>query len=305
VTAFVVRAPATIANVGPGFDCLGLAVDIPNDFHVDSDAKPTVTVEGEGSEELPADASNLVLRTAHRVAREAGKRLPAFALRCVNRIPLERGLGSSAAAVVAGALIADRLLGTGLGPGRILEVAVAEEGHPDNVAACLRGGLVLVFRSDAGWQAERMIPSAAVRPVLLIPEKVRVSTDQARKALPGDVPFADAVFNLSRSALAILALTDRPDLLAVALEDRLHQPHRLALAPAAQRAFDELRRAGVPVCLSGSGPTLVAFETEGTQVPDLGGGWRAVRPRVDNTGARIGDATVFVADGVEPAPEAT
>jgi homoserine kinase len=303
VTAFAVRAPATIANVGPGFDCLGLAVDIPNDFHVDPEAQPSVAIEGEGSEELATDASNLVLRTAHRVAREAGKRLPAFALRCVNRIPLERGLGSSAAAVAAGVLIADRLLGTGLGPDRLLELAIAEEGHPDNVAACLRGGLVLVFRSEAGWQAERMIPSAAIRPVLLIPEKVRVATDQARRALPSEVPFADAAFNVSRSALAVLALTDRPELLAVALEDRLHQSHRLGLAPAAQRAFDELRRAGVPVCLSGSGPTLVAFEVEGSEVPELGGGWRVIRPRVNNSGAQIAGPEDFL-DEVLDSPSA-
>jgi homoserine kinase len=287
VTAFVVRTPASIANLGPGFDCLGLALDIENEFDVDPQAKPSVTVEGEGSEDLPDDASNLVLRTAHRVAREAGKRLPAFSLRCRNEIPLERGLGSSAAAVVAGVLIADRLLGARLGPDRLLDLAAAAEGHADNVAACLRGGLVVAYRTADGWRAERMEPALNLSPVLLMPETARVATDQARRALPAEVPLADAAFNLARVALAVLALTERPDLLSVALEDRLHQAHRLAMAPAARGAFEELRRAGVPVCVAGSGPSLVAFEAEGTEVPELGGGWRVVRPAVSRFGASV------------------
>ena len=240
MSAFVVRAPATVANLGPGFDCLGLALDIQNEFEVDPQAKPAIIVEGEGSEDLPTDATNLVLRTAHRVAREAGKRLPEFALRCRNGIPLERGLGSSAAAVAAGVLIADRLLGARLGPDRLLDLAAAVEGHADNVAACLRGGLVVAYRTADGWRSERIEPGLNLRPVLLIPETARVATDQARRALPSEVALADAAFNLSRVALAVVALSERPDLLAVALEDRLHQPHRLAMAPAAARAFEEL-----------------------------------------------------------------
>ncbi|MFN2589474.1 MAG: homoserine kinase [Actinomycetota bacterium] len=289
MNAFVVRCPATVANLGPGFDCFGLAIDVHGEFEVDPAAPPSVSVEGEGSEDVPRDASNLVLRAAHRVAREAGKRLPSFALRCVNGIPVERGLGSSAAAVVAGVVIADRLLGTDLGADRMLEVAAAEEGHPDNVAACLRGGLVVAFRSGDRWQAYRLDPSPELRPVLLIPEKVRVPTDQARRALPAEVPLADAAFNASRAALAAVAFTSDPSLLAVALEDRLHQAHPLGLAPAAQRAFDELRRAGVPVCVAGSGPTLLAFEIAGTHVPELGGGWRALRPAVNTSGAVVED----------------
>jgi homoserine kinase len=287
VTAFVVRTPATIANLGPGFDCLGLAVEIQNEFEVDPQAKPSVTVEGEGREDLPSDATNLVLRTAHRVAREAGKRLPEFSLHCRNGIPLERGLGSSAAAVVAGVMIADRLLGARLGQDRLLDLAAAAEGHADNVAACLRGGLTVAYRAAEGWRAERMEPALNLRPVLLMPETARVATDQARRALPSEVPLADAAFNLGRVALAVLALTERPDLLSIALEDRLHQPHRLAMAPAAGRAFEELRRGGVPVCVAGSGPSLVAFESDGMEVPELGGGWRVVRPAVSRIGASI------------------
>jgi homoserine kinase len=264
-----------------------LALDMDNEFEVDSQATPSVTVDGEGSDVLPHDASNLVLRTAHRVAREAGKRLPAFALRCRNAIPLERGLGSSASAVVAGVLIADRLLEARLGPNRLLDLAAAAEGHADNVGACLRGGLVVAYRTSDGWRSERTEPALNLKPVLLIPETARVSTDQARRALPADVPLADAAFNLSRVVLAVLALTERLDLLPVALEDRLHQPHRLAMVPAAQRAFEELRRAGVPVCVAGSGPSLVAFESDAIEVPELGGGWRIERPTVSRFGASV------------------
>jgi homoserine kinase len=282
-----VTAPATAANLGPGFDTLGLALDIYDEFEVDPSSEPMVEVEGEGADELPTDATNLVLRTAHHVARHVGASLPAFALRCRNEIPLERGLGSSAAAVAAGVLIARRLLGARLGDDDVLRLAVDVEGHADNVAACLRGGLVIAYRSAEGWRAERLEPAAELRPVVLVPESTRVATDPARRALPAEVSLADAAFNLSRTALAVVALTGRTDLLPVALEDQIHQSHRLPLAPTSHRAFDELRRAGVPVCISGSGPSLLAFELEGRTVPDAMPGWRILRPQVTGDGARV------------------
>ncbi|MGH2696046.1 MAG: homoserine kinase, partial [Actinomycetota bacterium] len=165
----VVGAPATVANLGPGFDSLALAVDLRNEVEADTDAAPAVTVEGEGAGELPEDASNLVFRAMAWLAREAGGSLPPFALRCRNRIPLERGLGSSAAAVVSGLVLADRLLGTALDPDRLLEVAVDIEGHPDNVAACLRGGAVVAYLSRSGWRAERVTPHPDLRLAVLIP----------------------------------------------------------------------------------------------------------------------------------------
>jgi homoserine kinase len=276
-----------VANLGPGFDCLALALDIRTSFEVDTQTGAAVTVAGEGSEEIPQDPSNLVLLAAHRVAREAGRRLPEFAVHGHNRIPLERGLGSSAAAVVAGVLIGNEVLGTGYGSERLLDLAVEVEGHADNVGACLRGGLVIAYRADEGWWTERLDPASELRPVILIPETVRVSTDGARRALPAEVPFADAAFNVSRAALAVVALTSRPDLLWTALEDRLHQPHRLPLAPASQRLFEEIRRTGVPVCVCGSGPSLLAFEAEGQEVPDPAPGWRVLRPGLASTGAEV------------------
>jgi homoserine kinase len=288
--ALVVRVPATAANLGPGFDALAMALDLWNEVSVDLEARPAVEVAGEGAGELPEDASNLVFRSMTYLAREAGGSLPSMALRCTNRIPLERGLGSSAAAVVAGLVAADRLLGTGLHEDRLLEVAVDIEGHPDNVAACLRGGLVLAYLSPSGWRAERLEPHPALRPVLLVPEHERLVTAEARRVLPREVPLADAAFNAGRAALAVVALTERPELLPAALEDRLHQPRRLPLVPAARAVFEELRREGIPVCVAGAGPSLLAFETDRRPLPDvgdLGPSWRILRLQVASLGADV------------------
>jgi homoserine kinase len=284
----LVRAPATVANLGPGFDTLALAVDLWNEVEADTDGAPAVQVEGEGAGEVPEDASNLVFRAMAWLAKEAGGSLPPFALRCRNRIPLERGLGSSAAAVVAGLMLADRLLGINLDPDRLLEVAIDIEGHPDNVAACLRGGAVVAYLSRSGWRAERLAPHPDLRPVVLIPEHERLPTADARRVLPREVPLADAAFNVSRTALTLLALTERPELLGEALEDRLHQQRRLPMVPAARAVFEDLRAAGLPVCVAGAGPSLLAFESERGTVPELGPSWRVLRLGIVTTGATIG-----------------
>jgi homoserine kinase len=282
-----VTAPATVANLGSGFDCLALALDLENEVRLEADVPPTVEVEGEGRDELPTDVTNLVFRTITYLAREAGGRLPPIALKCRNRIPLQRGLGSSAAAVVAGLLLADRLLGTALSPDRLLETAVDLEGHADNVAACLRGGMVLAYLSDDGWRAEAVRPNPSLRPVVLIPAAERVATDEARRVLPRTVPLGDASFALARSALAVLAFTERPHLLAAALEDRLHQNRRFPLMPAAAALYRDLREAGLPACVAGSGPSLLAFETADHRLWDLGPGWLVIRPRIGMSGATV------------------
>jgi homoserine kinase len=283
----LVRAPATVANLGPGFDTLALAVDLWNEVEADTDAAPAVQVEGEGVGELPEDASNLVFRAMAWLAKEAGGSLPPFALRCRNRIPLERGLGSSAAAVVSGLVLADRLLGTDLDPDRLLEVAIDIEGHPDNVSACLRGGAVIAYLSRSGWRAERLAPHQDLRPVVLIPEHERLPTADARRVLPRDVPLADAAFNVGRTALAVLALTERPELLGEALEDRLHQQRRLPMVPGARAVFEELRAQGLPVCVAGAGPSLLAFESDRATVPELGPSWKVLRLGIAPAGAAI------------------
>jgi homoserine kinase len=283
------RAPATVANLGSGFDCLALAVDLSNEFTVDTQAEPGVFVEGEEASDLPADATNLVFRTISYLAREAGGGLAPFRLESANRIPLQRGLGSSAAAVVGGLLLADRLLGTGFSADDFLEMAVDLEGHPDNVAACLRGGLALAYLSQDGWRAEIFQPHHSLRPAILVPVSERLATEDARRALPRAVPLADATFNLSRIVLAVLALTERPNLLPEALQDRLHQVYRLPLIPATRALLQDLKDEGFPVCVSGSGPALLAFEDDGRQVWDLGPGWRILRPGIERAGASVKD----------------
>lgn len=285
----VARAPVTVANLGPGFDALALALDMHNETVLDTGAPPAIAVAGEGAGELPEDGSNVIFRTMTFLSKESGIALPPFRLECDNRIPLERGLGSSAAAVVTGVLLADRLLATRLSPDRLLELAVDLEGHADNVAACLRGGLALAYLSADGWRAERLEPHVSLRPVLLVPEDERLATADARRVLPREVPFADAAFNAGRAALAIVALTARPELLTAALEDRLHQPRRLPLVPASRALFEDLRQAGVPVCVAGAGPSLLAFETPESAVPELGPGWRMLRLQPAPAGAEVVD----------------
>jgi homoserine kinase len=275
-----------VANLGPGFDCLALALDLANEFTVDTEAEPGVVVEGEGAEEVPSDRTNLVFRTIAYTAGELGGSLPPFHLSCRNAIPLQRGLGSSASAVVGGLMLADRLLGSGLSSGRLLEMAVDIEGHADNVAACSLGGLVAAYLSADGWRAEALTADPALRLAVLIPEAERISTKDARRSLPRTVPFPDAAFNVSRTALTLLALTGNPALLPEALEDRLHQARRLDLAPAARSLFQDLRDAGFPVCVAGSGPSLLAFEDDRRTVWDLGPGWTVLRPEIDAQGAR-------------------
>src|SRR5689334_5098605 len=164
------EVPATVANLGPGFDCFGLAVGLSNTCTVDTEAESRVVVEGEGAGELPEDGSNLVVRAMAMLAVEAGRRLPSFVLRCRNEIPLARGLGSSASALVAGLVLADRLLGTDVGFERLLQLAADAEGHADNVAPALLGGATLAYLSADGWRAERLEVADGLRPVLLIPE---------------------------------------------------------------------------------------------------------------------------------------
>jgi homoserine kinase len=282
-----VRAPATVANLGSGFDCLALALDLASEFTVDTDAEPGVLVDGEGASELPADGTNLVFRTISYLGQQVGGKLPAFRLTCLNRIPLQRGLGSSAAAVVAGLLLADRLLGANLSPDELLHTAVDLEGHADNVSACLRGGVALAYLSGGGWKAEALEPDSRLRPVVLLPDAERVSTVEARRMIPRSVPLADATFNVARSALAVLALTARPDLLGEALQDRLHQSYRFPLMPASRALFENLRTAGFPVCVAGSGPSLLVFEDVGRSLPDFGPGWRVLRPGVGGEGATL------------------
>jgi homoserine kinase len=283
-----VRVPATSANLGPGFDCFGLALDLWNEVTADTVAEPGVAWEGEGADELPTDGSDVVSRAIRTVAnaeRAAGRAgpLPAFRLSGLNRIPLERGLGSSAAAAVAGVAIARSILGLMLDPYTMAAEATRIEGHWDNASAAVYGGLMVV----ADGFVHRLDPDERLRPVVLIPP-FTLPTATARLALPDRVSRADAVFNIGHAALVVAAMTGQPDLLLVALHDRLHEDVRLDLVPKSREAIERLRREQIPACLSGAGPSILAFEREGhAPIPDLGGGWRAMPLAVARTGIEV------------------
>lgn len=279
------RVPATSANLGPGFDCFGLALDLWNEVTVDTDAEPGVSWEGEGAEELASDGTDMVSRAMARAARSGGAPMPPLRLHGSNRIPLERGLGSSAAACVAGIALADRLLGLGFEPEETLELAGELEGHPDNAAAAIAGGFTLAF----GDGVIRLDPHPTLSPVALIPLDVRLPTAEARAALKEMVGRTDAVFNAGHAAATVVALTSEPALLTRTLRDRLHQDARLALVPTVKAVFDDLLAAGVPVCVSGAGPTLLAFESEGASIPDPGDRWRVLRLRAAATGVSVSE----------------
>ena len=276
------RVPATSANLGPGFDCFGLALDLCNEVVIDTDGQG-VTWEGEGAGELPTDGSDAISTAVATVAMESGVGTPLFSLRGVNRIPLARGLGSSAAATVAGVAIADRLLGLSMSAADVVRLASTLEGHPDNVAAAALGGLTLAY--DEG--VVRLEPAPDLAPVVLVPETMTLPTATARAALPATVTRADAAFTIGRAAIAVVALTADPALLPEALKDRIHQPYRLPLVPEANELFRRLRDAGIAVCVSGSGPALVAFDLPDRPVPDAPDGWRALRAGVRATGVEI------------------
>lgn len=262
--AITVRVPATSANLGPGFDALGLALRLHNTLVIEPAPAPEIEIEGEGEKTLPRDASHLSYQAAMAVAARVEESLgpqpvAAFRLRQQNVIPLARGMGSSAAAIVAGAVAANALLGSPLDKQALLDLATEMEGHPDNVAPALLGGLVVCTRTPTGVRWMRLAPPP-LKVVLAVPD-YHVSTEEARRRLPARVPFPDAVFNVTRTALLVAALTGgRPDLLDEATQDRLHQPYREHLVPGLNEVFAAARRAGAyGAALSGSGPAVLAF----------------------------------------------
>ena len=279
------RVPATSANLGPGFDCFGLALDLWNEVTIDTEGAPDVTWDGEGADELPTDGSDMVSKAMAHAARASGAILPPLTLHGLNRIPLERGLGSSAAACVAGISLADQLLELGLEPEEVLDLAVEIEGHPDNAAAAIAGGFTLAF----GDGVIRLDPHPALTPVAFVPVDVRLPTGAARAALERQVTLADAVYNAAHAAATVVALTSEPGLLTQTLGDRLHQDVRLALVPTVKAVFDELRAAGIPVCVSGAGPTLLVFDSEERPAPDPGEGWQMLRLAVSPTGVDVSE----------------
>lgn len=296
-----VTVPATSANLGPGFDTLGLALDWHDVVEAEAEfatgdrgpAGPrsvTVKVDGVGAGEVPNDESHLVVRSMRAYFDEVGVDATRIELSCQNRIPHGRGLGSSAGAIVAG-LLAARALSPGrpLDDDAVLALAARIEGHPDNVAPCLLGGLTIAW-TDETARAVRTEVHAGVVPVVCVPQTA-VSTEVARTLLPESVPHTDAARNAGRAALLVEALTRRPDLLLPATDDHLHQSYREPAMPATLALVSELRKAGHAAVVSGAGPSVLVLGRDDQPgladvIAAAAPGWLVEQTAVDTRGSQ-------------------
>jgi homoserine kinase len=255
--------PASTANLGPGFDALSLALAMYLEVEVDpkvADRSVRIRATGVDVEKMPAGGDNLIVRVMDRVAVKRGRAIPGATLRARNEIPLARGMGSSSTAIVAGISCYEILSGEELSPREIFDLAFEFEPHPDNLAAALYGGLtVSAIRPDGAAVVAGVAVPDGLRPVLVIPD-FELSTEKARRVLPSSYSRTDAVFNVQRSALVVAAMAGGHwNLLADAMQDRMHQPYRAPLIPGLEQALS-LRADGlVAAALSGAGPTVLAL----------------------------------------------
>jgi homoserine kinase len=260
-----VHVPATSANLGPGFDTLGLALAIYDELHVSVRDEPGASVEvhGVGAGEVPTDASNLVVRSIAHTFAAYGQELPGLNLVAHNAIPHGRGLGSSGAAIVSGIMAAKGLLEgvVEMDADALLALATQLEGHPDNVAPSLFGGLTIAWTTPEGPRHKKLMVHRGVSPLVFVPEH-EMSTALARSLQPESVPHEDAVFNVSRSALLIAALIQSPELLLAATEDKLHQSYRAAAMPETNHLITLLRSHGFPAVVSGAGPSILVLASD-------------------------------------------
>ena len=301
-----VRVPATSANLGPGFDALGVALSLHDVVEVRavSFSGATVEVTGEGAGGVPTGEDHLVVRAIREGLDHAGASQVGLHLTCTNSIPHGRGLGSSAGAVIAGLLVARALVAepAALDDDTVLALATAMEGHPDNAAPALLGGVTIAW-ADGAVHAVRVPVHPDIVPVAIVPPH-QLSTRAARAVLPAQVPHADAAFQAGRAALLVEALGRRPDLLLPATEDRLHQEYRRAVMPESLALVGALRKRGVAAVVSGAGPTVLALARRSDSGPNglpstdadaaiaaaFGGvmaGWRVLPLPVDEAGAVV------------------
>jgi homoserine kinase len=299
-----VVVPATSANLGPGFDSLGLALSLHDTVEARiAESGVEVQVSGVGESQSWRPDQHLVIRAMRAGFAATGGQPTGIAIRSKNEVPQSFGLGSSAAAIVSGLLAARALAAAReaadpadvLPDTDVLRLACEIEGHPDNVAACLAGGLTIAFHTAAALCVARLTPLAGLAPVLCVPA-VPVATSTARKALPDQVPHADAAANSARAALLVVGLTSRPDLLLPATEDFLHQRYRAAAMPRTAALVAALREAGIPAVVSGAGPSVLALTVDGQGAgaaeaariaAQADGPWRVLPLRVDVEGARL------------------
>ena len=296
-----VKVPATSANLGPGFDTLGLALARYDELDVEATDAPAhvIEVRGVGAGEVPLDESHLVVRAMAHTFASAGVPMPTIRLEAHNAIPHGRGLGSSGAAIVAGVMAARGLLEgvVAFTPDELLELATELEGHPDNVAPALFGGLTIAWVTPEGPRHKKLIVHRGVSPLVLVPEH-EMSTALARSLQPESVPHEDAVFNVSRSALLVAALIQSPELLLQATEDKLHQHYRAQAMPETDRLIRLLRAAGHPAVVSGAGPSILVLASDPSERAEAirlveesaETAWQALPLAVDFLGATVTDA---------------
>lgn len=294
----VVHVPATSANLGPGFDTLGMALSYYDELTVEAVAGDGAFVEvhGEGAGEVPTDASNLVVKSIAYTFEHFGQKLPGLRLTAHNIIPHGRGMGSSGAAVVSGIMAAKGLLDgvVTMTPDDLLTIATELEGHPDNVAPALFGGLTIAWEDATGPRHKKLFVHRGVSPLVFVPS-FQMSTKLARSLQPENVPHDDAVFNVSRSALLIAALTQSPELLLDATEDRLHQDYRASAMPKTAELIAALRAAGHAAVVSGAGPSVLVLASDPAErfeaanfVKQSYPEWKPLLLAVDFKGATVG-----------------
>ncbi|MDF9409195.1 homoserine kinase [Pelotomaculum isophthalicicum JI] len=256
-----VQVPATTANLGPGFDCLGMALELYNIVElVQVPYGLTIEVTGEGTADIPRDVDNLVFKSAQRVFEQVDFKPTGLKIRLINQIPVARGLGSSTAAIIGGVIAANLLAGGRLSLKDIISLASSIEGHPDNVAPAVLGGIVISVQADGELKNMKIQPPQGIRCVVAVPDFI-LATKTSRDVLPSQVAFQDAIFNLGRVALLVAAL-QRGDfsLLGTAMEDHLHQPFRSVLVPGMKKVLAAAKLAGARgVTLSGAGPSVIAL----------------------------------------------
>jgi homoserine kinase len=255
-----VHVPATAANMGAGFDCMGIALDLWNTVEAEVNDKTVILIEGEGKDELPRYEANLIYRSCAHFFERTGRTVPKLRITCYNAIPLKRGLGSSAAAIAGGLSTANLLTGAPLNRQLLLNLALEIEPYPDNVAPTIHGGCVIVLNDGKNWFTRPIPLPSELRAVVFIP-RAEIATDYARAILPKVVPRKDAIFNLGRAALMVNALmSGRLEDLRVATQDMLHQPARSKLWPPMMPVIEAAMEAGaLGAFLAGAGPTILAL----------------------------------------------
>lgn len=295
-----VTVPATSANLGAGFDTFGLALSVTDEVELTT-CEPGILefhIEGVGAESVPQTEQHLVVRALDASLAELGFAREGLRLRAMNRIPHGRGMGSSGAAIVAGVLLAAQLVGdeVDVSDERLLQLATELEGHPDNVAPCLFGGFTIAWTDGSGPHMVRRDVHADILPLVLVPEQ-ELSTKVARSLQPAEVPHRDAVFNVARASLFVLAITEDPTLLISATDDLLHQPYRASAMQGSAELVEQLRAEHIPAVISGAGPSvLVLADSEhvrhrAMEIAAEHGTWSAFPVEINERGATVAVAS--------------